>query len=304
MISFYTCQIGHLRRGNAGQAAILFLTTISAILLLVFSTIYTAHLGAERVASSNAVDAIALSAATWEARGLNLIASLNDGILQCFRAIRAICVVWAALAVAACLGAGMPAFTAYSQRAPGLIRSYWNCAKQLEEWASKVKTLTPYLVLAETASLSRKLNVTGMLTPVDPRGPHDGKNTLELHLKYGPPLLLSDALSPISGIPGRIAKWKWAKNIVHAVTTVIDSAVRSLLGAGGAPIRMLEPEEDFPRQQKVRYVGYKSFSPLPIPYINRNERHRFLMESFAEPYGGGIADMTWRSRLSEKPEKQ
>lgn len=304
MISFYTRQIRHVRRGNAGQAAILFLTTVSAILVLVFSAIYTAHLGAEKVASSNAVDAIALSAATWEARGLNLIASLNDGILQCFRAIRSICVVWAALAVAACLGAGMPAFTAYSQRAPGLIRAYWNCAKQLEEWAGKVKSLTPYLVLAETASLAGKLQVTGMLTPVDPRGSHDGENTLELHLKYGPPLYLSDALSPISGIPGKIAKWKWAKGIVRAVTIVIDAAIRSLLGAGGPPIRMLEPEEDFPRRQKVRYAGYKTVAPLPIPSINRAETHGFLAESFAEPYGGGIADMTWRSRLTEKPEKR
>jgi hypothetical protein len=303
VISYYTSQIGHLRRGNAGQATALFLTTVSAILVLVFSTIYTAHLNLEKVAYSNSVDSIALSAATWEARGLNLIASLNDGILQCFRAIRGICVVWAALAVAACFGAGMTAFIAYSQRAPKMIRSYWNCAKQLEGWAQEVKTNTPYLVLAETASLSRKLNVTGMLSPVDPRGLHDGENTLELHLKQGPPLVLADALGPISGIPGRIGKWKWAKKIAGAVTSVIDSAVRSILGADGSPIRMLEPEEDFPRRQKVRFTGYKSVSPLPVPYLNRNDKHRFLMESFAEPYGGGMVEMTWKSRLTEKPDK-
>jgi len=304
MISFYTSQIAHLRRGNAGQAAILFLTTVSAVLVLAFSTVYTAHLGTEKIASSNAVDAIALSAATWEARGLNLIASLNDGILQCFRAIRWICIIWATLAVAACFGVGVPAFNAYSQRAPGMIRSYWNCAKQLEGWALKVKTLTPYLVLSETASLSRKLNVTGILTPVDPRGPHDGENTLELHLKQGPPLLLADALSPISGIAGQISKWKWAKNIARMVTAVIDSAVRSILGEGGAPIRMLEPEEDFSRRQKVRFTGYKSISTLPIPYLNLNSTHRFPMESFAEPYGGGVTEMNWKSRMTEKPEKQ
>jgi len=304
MITFYTCQIKHLRRGKTGQATILFLTTVSAILVLVFSTIYTAYLGVERVGSSNSVDAIALSAATWEARGLNLIASLNDGILQCFRAIRWICVTWAALAIAACFGAGMPAFTAYSQRAPGLIRSYWNCAKQLEAWAGKVKALTPYLVLAETTSLSKKLNVTGILTPVDPRGPHDGENTLELHLKQGPPLFLADALNPISGITGQIAKWKWAKNLVRTVTAVIDSAVRSILGVEGTPIRMLEPEEDFSRRQKVRFTGYKSIPALPIPYLNLNVTHRFPMESFAEPYGGGVAEMSWKSRMTEKPEKQ
>lgn len=301
MISFFTRQIGHLRRNDIGQAAVLFLTTISVILALAFAAVYTAHLGAEKVASSNAIDAIALSAATWEARGLNMIAALNDGILQCFRAIRWVCVVWASLAIAAVLGAGMPAFTAYSQRAPGLIRSYWNAAKQLEAWAEKVKTVTPSLVLAETASLSRKLNVTGVLTPFNPKGPHDGDNTLELHLKHGPPLHLADALAPIAEIPGRIGKWKWAKNIARAVAGVIDSAVRSILGVGGAPIRMLEPEDDFPRRQKVRFSGYKSVAPLPIPYLGLSGNHRFITDSFAEPYGGGTAEMSWKSRLTEKP---
>ena len=36
---------------------------------------------AAKVASANSTDAVALSAATWEARGLNIIAALNDGIL-------------------------------------------------------------------------------------------------------------------------------------------------------------------------------------------------------------------------------
>jgi hypothetical protein len=302
MISFYTFQIEHLRKGNTGQATALFLTTISTILVLVFSTIYGAHLNLEKVSSSNSVDSIALSAATWEARGLNLVASLNDGILQCFRAIRGICVVWAALAVAACFG-GMTAFVEYSRRAPKMIRSYWNCAKQLEGWTQEVKKITPYLVLAETASLSRKLNVTGVLSPSDPRGVHDGENTLELHLKEGPPLFLADALSPISGIPGRIGKWKWARKIARAVTSVIDSSLRSILGACGSPIRMLEPENDFLRRQKVRFTGYKSVSPPPVLYLNLNKKHHFVMESFAEPYGGGIVEMIWKSRLTEKPEK-
>lgn len=303
MIPFYTRQILHLRHGNAGQATILLVTTLSAILVLVFSTVYTVHLGAEKIASSNAVDAIALSAATWEARGLNLIASLNDGILQCIRAIRAICVVWASLAIAACLGAGLTAFTAYSRRAPRMIRSYWNCARQLESWAVKVKTVTPYLVLAEAADLSRKMKVTGLLTPANPRGPHDGENTLELHLQPGPPLSLAEAMNPISGIPGKIAKWKWAKKVARAVTKLLDSALRPLLGSAGPPIRMLEPEEDFSRRQKVRFSGTKTSAPLPIPYIHREVGQRFLMESFAEPYGGGIAEMTWKSRLTDRPEK-
>ena len=303
MISFYTSQMGHLRRNNAGQAAALFLTTISAILALLFAVVYTAHLGSEKVASSNAVDAIALSAATWEARGLNLIAALNDGILQCLRAIRWVCAVWASLALAAVLGIGIPAFTVYSKRAPGMIRAYWNTAKQLERWAEKVKSITPTLVLAETAGLSAKLKVIGILTPLNPRGPHDGDNTLELHLKHGAPLHLADAMSPITGVLKRIGKLSWANKFARAVTAIIDPVVRSLLGSGGAPIRMLEPEDDFPRRQKVRFAGYRQVSPLPIPYLGLPGKYRFPTDSFAEPYGGGTADMAWKSRLTEKPKE-
>ncbi len=303
MISFYTRQITQLRRGNSGQAAVLFLTTASAILVLFFYTIYSAHVGAAKVASSNSVDAIALSAATWEARGLNIIASLNDGILQCLRAIRYICVVWAALAVAACFGAGMPAFTAYSQRAPVMIRSYWNCAKQLEAWAEKVKKTTPFLVLAETADLSRKLDVAGIISPVNPNGRHDDNNTLELHLKHGSPLFLIDALGPITGIPGQLGNWKWAKKIAGTITQIINSALQSILGAGPEPIRMLEPEEDFPRRQKIQYAGFKTVTSPSLPYIGIGGRKRYFSEAFSEPYGGGMAEMTWKSRLIDKPRK-
>lgn len=303
MISFYTRQVEHNRRGRSGQAAVLFITVLASILSLALYTVYTSHLGAEKVATSNSIDAIALSAATWEARGLNIIASLNDGILQCFRVIRWICIIWATLAIAAVFG-GMPAFVAYTREAPKLIRSYWKTAKQLETWAAKVKDMTPYLVLAETASLSQKLKATGVLTPFNPKGPHDGENTLELHLKPGAPLTLADAMSPITNVPGQIGRWKWAKKIARTITSIIDGAVRSILsGTDGTPIRMLEPEEDFPARQNVRFAGYKRVSPLPIPYLGNQGTPRFPMTAVAEPYGGGTAEMTWKSRLTEKTDK-
>jgi hypothetical protein len=111
-------------------------------------------------------------------------------------------------------------------------------------------------------------------------------------------------LSPISGIPGRISKWKWARKIAGKITGVIDSAVRSLLGTGETTIRMLEPEEDFPKRQKVRFAGYRSVSSLSIPFPDFPAEHRFPAESFAEPYGGGVTEMNWKSRMTEKPEQQ
>ena len=304
MISIFTKRIILLRSGNAGQATLLLAVVVTAILSLVYAVVYISHLGAAKVASANASDAIVLSAATWEARGLNMIAAMNDGILQCFRVIRWTCVVWAALAVAACSGVGMPAFAAYTKQAVKMIRSYWKCARELADWSEKVRQATPGLALADTVSLSKALKVNGVIHPFDPRGRHDGRDTLELHVAPGPPLYLIDALGPIARIPRRIKKWKWAGRVVGQICAVIDGAVRTIVGGDGRPIRMLVPESDFQKRQKVRFAGVKSSAPLPIPERDWSRAQRFFVESFAEPYGGSATEMTWRSRLTEKPEEK
>ncbi|MGE5189684.1 MAG: hypothetical protein ACM3NF_06475 [Gemmatimonadota bacterium] len=303
MISVIARQVVLLRGGNAGQATLLLAIVATAILSLTYATVYLSHMGAAGVASANASDALAISAATWEARGLNMIAALNDGILQCFRVIRWTCVVWAALAVAACTGAGMPAFAAYSRQAIRTIRSYWRCARELADWSVKVRAATPALVLAETVSLSKSLKVTGTIHPFDPRGPHDGRDTLELHVSPGPPLYLVDALGPIAQASRRIRKWTWAGHAVRQICAVIDGAIRAIVGGNTEPIRMLVPESDFRRRQNVRFAGTRSSTPLPIPDGNWSGERRFLLQSFAEPYGGNATEMTWRSRLTEKPEE-
>ena len=299
MLSLFPRQIEHLRANRTGQATILLLVTISALLALGLATFRLQHLGLEKTAVANGIDAVALSAATWEARGLNVIAALNDGILQALRLIRWTCVVWAALAIAACFGATGP-FLEYSRRAPKILRNLWSCALQLSSWSVKVKEATPWLVLQETASLSKRYGLKGALFPFDPRGSHDGKNTLELHLSPGPPMTFADAISPITRVPGKIAKWKWARKIARMITSVIDRALRGILGPMPGSIRMLVPEEDLPRRQKVRFAGGRLPSPLPIPFFP--QPHNPPLSDFAvgEVYGGGAAEMTWKSRLSRE----
>ncbi len=302
MITFFSRRIVDARNGRAGQATLIFAVVVTAILSLVYATVYVAHLGAAKVASANATDAVALSAATWEARGLNIIAALNDGILQCFRVIRWTCVIWAALAVAACSGAGMPVFAAYSKQAIKTIRTCWRCARELADWAEQVRKATPVLALAETLSLSRSLAVAGVIYPCDPRGRHDADNTLELHVAPGPPLYLIDALGPIAQIPRKIRKWKWASRYVGQICGVIDGAIRTIIGGDGRPVRMLLPEDDLAKRQKVRFSGITTSTPLPIPDRDWSRKRRFAFESYAEPYGGSGTEMTWKSRLTEKPE--
>lgn len=299
MLSLFPRQLEHLRADRKGQSTILLLATVSALLAVGLAAVQLQHLGTEKVAVADRVDAVALSAATWEARGLNVIAALNDGILQAMRLIRWTCVIWAALAVAACFGAVGP-FLEYSGRAPKIIRNLWNCALQLSAWSVKVKDAVPYLVLQETASLSSRYGLKGTLVPFNPRGAHDGENTLELHVSPGPPISFADAISPITRVPRKIAKWKWAKKIVRMVTSVIERALRGILGTLPGSIRMLVPEEDLPRRQKIRFAGGRPPSPLPVPFLPQQKTAPLADFSVGEVYGGGASEMTWKSRLSRE----
>jgi len=302
-IGYFSRQAVQLRSGNPGQATALFLVVAATLLVVVFASIRLHHVAVARVSTADSVDAIALSAATWEARCLNLIAALNDGAIQCFRVIRYTCVVWAALAVAAAFGVGAPGFAEYTREARRLIAGYWETAHLLVSWSEKIRKAAPYLVLGEVAALSNRRNVAGILFPLNPHGPHDGKNTLELHLAPGAPVYLTDAIAPIRGVLNRLKRIRLLKSATKAVIALLDTALRGIVGTGKGPIRMLEPEEDFPDRQFVRFEGFHTTPDLPIPFLEEQGKRRVFEEATAQPYGGGSAEMTWRSRLTGRGTK-
>ena len=303
MIGFFSRQAILLRAGNRGQATALFLTVAATLLVVVFASIRLHHVAVARATTADSIDAIALSAATWEARCLNLIAALNDGAIQCFRVIRYTCVVWAALAVAAAFGVGAPAFAEYTKGARRIIAGYWDTAHLLVSWSEKIRKAAPYLVLGEVAALSNRRNVAGILFPLNPRGPHDGKNTLELHVAPGAPIPITEAIAPISGALNRLKKIRFLKSAMKAVIALLDKALRGIVGTSKGPIRMLEPESDFPDRQFVRFEGFYPVPDLPIRFLDEQGKRRVFEEATAQPYGGGSAEMTWRSRLTVRGEK-
>jgi hypothetical protein len=300
MIGYFARPSHRARAGNRGQATALLLVTVATALAVVFSAILVHHMAVGQVASATSADAVALSAATWEARGLNLIAALNEGTTQCVRIIRCTCVVWASLAIAAAFGAGLPAFLSYTRQARRLISGYWAIARQLVSWSEKIRDVTPYLALAETADLMRKRNIAGILYPANPRGPHDGKNTLELHLESGPPVHLSEAMAPIFIPLQRLRKIPFLKGAAKTVLSALDSAIGGLVGAEGGPIRMLVPEKDFRDRQRVRFAGLQAVPSLPIPFLGELGPAKIPADADAAPYGGGACEMTWKSRLIER----
>jgi hypothetical protein len=303
VIGYFSRQAVSLRAGNRGQATALFLVVAATLLVVVFASIRLHHVAVARVSTSDSVDAIALSAATWESRCLNLIAALNDGAIQCFRVIRYTCVVWAALALAAAFGVGAPAFGLYTKKARKLISGYWDTAHMLVSWSEKIRKAAPYLVLGEVASLSIQRKVPGILSPPNPSGPHDGKNTLELHLAPGAPISLMEAIAPISGVLDRLKRMRFLKSAAKAVIALLDTALRGIVGTAKGPIRMLEPEKDFADRQFVRFEGVHTVPDLPIPFLGEQGKRLVLEEATAQPYGGGTSEMTWRSRLTERGKK-
>jgi len=212
-------------------------------------------------------------------------------------------VVWAALAVAAAFGFGAPAFAEYTREARRLIAGYWSTAHLLVSWSEKIRKAAPYLVLGEVAVLSNRRNVAGILSPLNPRGPHDAKNTLELHLAPGAPVFLTDAIAPIRGVLNQLKRIRILKSAAKAVIALLDTALRGIVGTDKGPIRMLEPEDDFPDRQFVRFEGIHTVPDLPIPFLGEQGKRRVFEEATAQPYGGGSAEMTWRSRLTERGKK-
>jgi len=303
MIGYFSRQAVQLRAGNRGQATALFLVVAATLLVVVFASIRLHHVAVARVSTADSVDAIALSAATWEARCLNLIAALNDGAIQCFRVIRWTCVLWAALAVAAAFGFGVPAFTMYTREARRLIAGYWDTAHLLVSWSEKIRKAAPFLILGEVVALSNRRNVAGTLFPMNPQGPHDGENTLELHLSPGAPIFLTDAIAPISSALNQLRRIRILQSATKAVIALLDTALRGIVGTSKGPIRMLEPEIDFPDRQFVRFEGIHTVPDLPIPFLDERGKRRVAEEATAQPYGGGSAEMTWRSRLTERGKK-
>jgi len=303
MIGYFSRQAVQLRAGNRGQATALFLVVVATLLVVVFASIRLHHVAVARVATADSIDAIALSAATWEARCLNLIAALNDGVLQCFRVIRSTCVVWAALAVAAAFGYGLPAFAMYTKYARKLISGYWDTAHLLVSWSEKIRKAAPYLVLGEVAALSKQRNVAGILFPLNPAGPHDGKNTLELHVAPGQPIYLIDAIAPISSALKWLKSLRILETALATVISLLDAAIRAIVGTDKGPIRMLEPEKDLPERQFVRFEGIHTVPDLPIPFLDEQGKRRVIEQATAQPYGGGTSEMTWRSRLTERRKK-
>ena len=88
------------------------------------------------------------------------------------------------------------------------------------------------------------------------------------------------------------------------ITAIIDQVFQSAIGTEPGSPTMLVPEDHLPSRQKVRFAGIREISSIPVPFFPPASRSRFPIEATAEPYGGGIAEMSWKSRFTEWEEER
>jgi len=136
----------------------------------------------KRISLQNAADASSLSGATWEAKGLNLIASLNQGIVTMFGIMTGYVVVTGVSAFV------MPALSSQMiQCAPDVLITLYTIAGEMAKLEKKIVEVTPYLVDAEALRIANANSPRAVVLPYPfiPGDPHKKASNLGLHVRKG-----------------------------------------------------------------------------------------------------------------------
>lgn len=148
-------KLRYSRNGEQGQAIVFVVITLVTLIVFIASV---ANVGRElsyKMELQNTSDSASMAGAVWEARGLNLIAGLNQGIVLCVEliviivaaiAILAVCsaTLWWAGIGEACATA-LPLVLNFANKA---IKRLWNTAVEMSKLEKKVAEIFPDIVPA------------------------------------------------------------------------------------------------------------------------------------------------------------
>ncbi len=167
--------------GDRGGQATIFAALVLFVLVCVLAlTLDVGSLVHRRITLQNAADASALSGAAWEAKGLNLIASLNQGIATMFGIMTAYVVVAGISAYV------MPALgSELIKCAPDVLITLYTIAGEMAKLEKKIAALTPYLTEAEALRIANANDprVVALPYPFIPGDPHEDGSRLGLHVR-------------------------------------------------------------------------------------------------------------------------
>lgn len=271
-------------------------TLIVSLLLIssVFLSINTGKYYFEQNHIENAADSIALSLATWESRGLNVIAMLNYGMERSIRYIRIVLMLWVA-SIGVALYGNPSLFFHLSRKAPGIIQKLWNAGVKFSKMAKRVKNAIPLLLLSCFRKLLKYYGIHGFIYPSLPFSEKKNDVALRLHLKDGEPLSIIQILHEAKGKARSYKpKNRFKRFFYKVLTRIFFSSIRFLFNLKGEIIPQVM-EEDFHEKQMIYFFGY---SGRRKPFLNNifQEKYRNYAVSCAKPDGGTSYDARWKSR--------
>ncbi len=140
------------KRNGEGAQALIFTILISLLLISFIAFVVNAgRVISRKIKMQTAADASALSGAIWQARALNMIATLNVGISFCCLAIAGM-----VIAIGASLGKLIPVLMPY-------ITKMYNIAKRMAKVQDVIKEANPIIVEGEVFRIAKVNGIKGAM---------------------------------------------------------------------------------------------------------------------------------------------
>ncbi|MDD5225314.1 MAG: pilus assembly protein TadG-related protein [bacterium] len=191
MISCFARQINKLGRDEGGQSLAFVALVLLVLVAFMAVTVNVGHQVNTKIEIQNAADAAAVSGASWLARGYNLVAGLNQGMVVVVGTIILIIATWVLLTI--CVG--IPYVGAYcatpwsifNSKAPDAIKRLWKIARAMANLQDDIVKYFPIVAEAEVYRITRmnKPGAIGIPYPFIPTGNPENPTTLTLHLERG-----------------------------------------------------------------------------------------------------------------------
>lgn len=197
MLKIFTRQIQRLGKDEDGQSIVFVALVLIILVCFLAITINVGSQVSRKIQLQNAADAAALSGATWEARGLNLIAELNRGIMGTILVM----IAYVVLAGVAWFIPGLQGVAAaLTCNAPYQLNKFYNIACRLSYLEHKIATFFPVVAEFEVirianANGARIAALPYPFIPVSFTKTHESRMNLGYHLSRAD---MSDLLQDVA----------------------------------------------------------------------------------------------------------
>jgi hypothetical protein len=197
MLKIFTKQIQRLGRDEGGQSIVFVALILIVLVCFLAVTINVGSQVSRKIQLQNAADAAVLSGATWEARGLNLIAELNRGIMGTILVM----IAYVVLAGVAWFVPGLQGVAAaLTCNAPYQLNKFYNIACRLSYLEHKIANFFPVVAEFEVirianANGARIVALPFPFIPVNFARTHESKMNLGYRLSRAD---MSDLLQDVA----------------------------------------------------------------------------------------------------------